>query len=162
MREILFRGKAVNLHNGSKDFVYGQYVQNRDGKMIYSDTWEDGIQKHYVIEKTVGQYTGLTDRNGTKIYEGDILRYFVWGSYECFAVVRIGEYEQDGSGDEYPAIKICGVYAEVKRYCPLIKEDGDYFPEYLKKSSLFEIGKDVFELVGNIHDNPELLKGGEG
>ncbi|MBO7320156.1 MAG: hypothetical protein J6V06_09095 [Clostridia bacterium] len=176
MREFLFRGKRKD--NGK--MVYGFLVMNKcskaeNGRLIdytrpeiiplgeIGEADYDGDGNYYeytVIPETVGQYTGLTDRNDTKIYDGDILRYFVWGSYECFAVVRIGEYEQDGSGDEYPAIKIFGVYAEVKKYCPLIKEDGDYFPEYLKKSSLLEIGKDVFELVGNIHDNPELLKGG--
>ena len=166
MREILFRGKRTD--NG--EWVYGWlghlHCHNPRAKTIesvyFTEITEDHNDKMNIIVdyNTVGQYTGLTDKNGTKIYEGDILKYYVWGAYECFAVVRIGEYEQDGSGDEYPAIKICGVYAEVKKYCPLIKEDGDYFPEYLKKSSLLEIGKDVFELVGNIHDNPELLKGG--
>ncbi len=156
MREILFRGKRID--NGK--WVQGYYIETLRYNNLH---WIWGGKEHIkIIPETVGQYTGLTDKNGKKIFEGDILRYFVWGSYECFAVVRIGEYGQDGSGDEYPAIKVCGVYAEVKRYCPLIKEDGDCFPEYLKKSSLLEIGKDVFELVGNIYDNPELLKGGEG
>ena len=156
MREILFRGKDI-----AGIWHYGDLINlTKEIKQICNHNQLE--HAHSVNPETVGQYTGLTDKNGNKIFEGDIIKYYVWGSYECFAVVRIGEYEQDGSGDEYPAIKICGVYAEVKRYCPLIKEDGDYFPEYLKKSSLLEIGKDVFELVGNIHDNPELLKGGEG
>ena len=160
MREILFRGKRID--NG--EWVYGYYVcLNEKSHRIYTGYAETDCGNYYpdfyeVIPETVGQYTGLTDKNGKKIFEGDILKYYVWGSYECFAVVRIGEYEQDGSGDEYPAIKVCGVYAEVKRKCPLVKADEDYFPEYLKKSSLLEIGKGNFDLVGNIHDNPELRK----
>ena len=139
MREILFRGKAVNLHNGSKDFVYGQYVQNRDGKMIYSDTWEDGIQKHYVIEKTVGQYTGLTDKNGTKIFEGDIVK----DEYGCVGVVEFGE----GTFDS-------GIYRyygwHTKDKCGKVDHNELYiYDEY-----------NFFEIIGNIHDNPELLKGG--
>ena len=138
---------------------------NTEHYIVFDQMTDWGLPNRHlqadVLPETVGQYAGLTDKNGKKIFEGDILRYFVWGSFECFAVVRIGEYEQDGSGNEYPAIKVCGVYAEVKRYCPLIKEDKDCFPEYLKKSSLLEIGKDIFELVGNIYNNPELLKGEE-
>lgn len=125
MREILFRGKSVNLHNGSKDFVYGQYVQNRDGEMIYSDTWEDGKQKHYVIEETVGQYTGLTDKNGKKIFEGDIIK-------DIEGRINKVEYYR---GRFYPFIS---------------------FPEYTCWDS------DECEVIGNIHDNPELLEGGEG
>ncbi len=134
MREILFRGKAVNLHNGSKDFVYGQYVQNRDGKMIYSDTWEDGIQKHYVIEETVGQYTGLTDKSGTKIFEGDILIYT--------------DKDQDKSTHKvFWSDTRLAFYACYTRY-----------PELYGYASNFN--KDDIEVIGNIHDNPELLKGG--
>ena len=134
MREILFRGKAVNLHNGSKDFVYGQYVQNRDGKMIYSDTWEDGKQKHYVIDGTVGQYTGLTDKNGKKIYEGDILRTGTRMGYILFekGCFRFRWKNFDKYRDDF--FKTC-----------IITEYGSFRE---------------LEVIGNIHDNPELLEGG--
>lgn len=158
MNEVLFRaydeGRKEYLSDGNL-FIAINKGRNPHKSEIYLDEISnaDKYKERFVIER----YTGLTDKHGNKIFEGDILKYYVWGTYECFAVVRIGEYEQDGSGDEYPAIKVCGVYAEVKKYCPLIKGDGDYFPEYLKKSSLLEIGIDNFDLVGNIHDNPKLL-----
>jgi len=146
-KEYLSGGKlCITIHKSrypNKSEVYLDELSNADK---YKD--------RFIIE----QYTGITDKNGTKIFEGDILKYYIWGSYECLAVVRIGEYEQDGSGDEYPAIKMYGVYAEVKKYRSIIKEDEDYFPEYLKTSSLLEIGIENFELVGNIHDNLELIK----
>ena len=136
MREILFRGKAVNLHNGSKDFVYGQYVQNRDGKMIYSDTWENGIQKHYVIEETVGQYTGLTDKNGKKIFEGDILE--ITSEYynrKEKSLYKVKYHEATASW--------CAFAIDFIQRVPLCKNECKYY-----------------KVIGNIHDNPELLKGG--
>lgn len=128
MREILFRGKAVNLNNGSKDFVFGQYVQNRDGKFICSDTRENGKQKHQVIEKTVGQYTGLTDKNGKKIFEGDIVLYT-----RDEEVGQISYHESEAM---------------------FVAEFDTWFTDF---DHLY--GKDL-EVIGNIHDNPELLKGG--
>ena len=134
MREILFRGKAVNLNNGSKDFVFGQYVQNRNGKMIYSDTWEDGVQKHYVIENTVGQYTGLTDKNGTKIFEGDIVAGAVWWQEQAKNGIVVFK---DGS------FGLLWYRGEVEQFNAF--------------TSMCNI---EYEVIGNIHDNPELLKGG--
>ena len=158
MREILFRGKAVNLHNGSKDFVFGQYVQNRDGKMIYSDTWEDGIQKHYVIEGTVGQYTGLTDKNGTKIFEGDIFKFpdEIFESYYTSCGTEYNSWEAENYG-------VVGFCEDLGRF-----DFVDYkFNENAVEADLHENHVIEFcyfvsdlEVIGNIHDNPELLKGG--
>ena len=159
MTDKLFRaydkGRKEYLSDGHL-FIAINKSRHPNKSEIYLDMISnaDKYKDRFVIE----QYTGITDKNGKKIFEGDILKYDIWGSYECFAVVRIGEYEQDGSGNEYPAIKIYGVYAEVKKYYSLFKEDEDYFPEYLKTSSLLEIGIENFELVGNIHDNLELIK----
>ena len=76
MREILFRGKRID--NG--EWVYGQYVyllnaRTEDGEPIKHMIVDGTPFGHTVDPSTVGQYTGLTDKNGKRIFEGDILKW---------------------------------------------------------------------------------------
>lgn len=87
MREILFRGKRTD--NDDSEFVYGIPVEGEPllgmGKRTYIITkpgvqWVDGVYMTYdecieVDPETVGQFIGLTDKNDTKIFEGDIIRW---------------------------------------------------------------------------------------
>ena len=140
MREIIFRGKRID--NG--EWVEGFYIKanyhwHNHGiheDWIATDTVQNGgwcnvRGKHAVDPETVGQYTGLTDKNGKKIFEGDIVRcYFADG------------YEEEGS--------IRWSNADVR--FSFVPFDEKY---------LWGIDNtDKFEIIGNIHDNPELLKGG--
>ncbi|MBO7250824.1 MAG: hypothetical protein J6V42_06080 [Clostridia bacterium] len=146
MREILFRGKRKYGGDWVEGFYYvqrGKYAGDKtfiyeepkittgivETSGAYGETHKD--IEYTVIPETVGQYTGLTDKNGKKIFEGDVVRYMnkdimvvVW--YEGSASFVIA----------YSAINF------------------DYLASIMS-AHLF------LEVIGNIHDNPELLKGGE-
>lgn len=125
MREILFRGKQKD--NG--EWVEGYYNYATDGYNLELHLISDKITGIHteVIPKTVGQYTGLTDKNGKKIFEGDIV------------IERGGES--------------CQGFYEIDNV--LVVE----IPNTLVS---FTIGRDCgceYKVIGNIHDNPELLEG---
>ena len=123
-REILFRGKQKD--NG--EWVYGCFVDLIDGKRKIPCIYGKGE----VIHKTVGQYTGLTDKNGKKIFEGDIVRYSIYppSKYE-YGVVNWfnGGFR---AGDTNCNLCVCSA-------------DG--------------VATYKLEVIGNIHDNPELMEG---
>lgn len=134
MREILFRGKRVD--NG--EWVEGFYSPVRlpiVGELGHFIN-EDGYRAIAVKKETVGQYTGLKDKNGTKIFEGDIVQYQPnYMSEPTYSVVEYcaGKYN-------YPAF-------DLKKH--------DYEANGLQCAHEEGMG---CEVIGNIFDNPELLE----
>lgn len=132
MREILFRGKRTD--NG--EWVYGYIAEtttcsaNRSGiatviykkpQKPYDDDWWE------IDPSTVGQYTGLSDKCGKKIFEGDIVKRF-WFSKMC-----IYQIDYDKGLASFIGLRGIGY-------------------------TTFDYDSDEFEIIGNVYDNPELLK----
>ncbi len=119
------------------------------------------IAAYPVDPSTVGQFTGLYDKNGNRIFEGDIVQYMnePFDGFDCQSVVRFGEYPQDGSGGEYKPTRCLGYYVDVDNFtCPdWANNDPNFFPEYDKKRSILEV-VDRCEVIGNVTDNPELIR----
>lgn len=154
MREILFRGKGNKKYNDGM-WYFGVPIRCYDGD------WQictDNI-KRTVIPETIGQYTGLTDKNVTKIFEGDIVKHHNdFDETEYTSVVKFGEYEQDGSYGEYAPTECIGFYVEVNNFtCPdWCENEPEYFSDYLRQQNILEIANKC-EVIGNIYDNKEIL-----
>lgn len=139
MREILFRGKTKD----KEKWVYGAYIKDEspdsDGDIlivdqtkyyVFKQNWLETECVDIVIPETVGQYTGLIDKNGKKIFEGDILSFEDSMGNSEYCVVEYGNFN----------CNFCdGVYG-------WFFKDGDI--RFYKS----------YKIVGNVYDNPELLK----
>lgn len=174
MREILFRGFHPDKNGEEEVFVNGEWINGYwvYGDLIHRRIWKsdflvireddsgfDNYTDYEIIPETVGQYTGIKDDNEKKIFENDFITYKIYGA-SIVSVVKIGEYEQDGSGGEYSPTMCYGVYAEIVGNTA---ELTDYEKEYLKTESLLRYTEyhhsGNTSIIGNIFENPELLKG---
>lgn len=130
MRTIKFRGKDIR----TGEWFFG----NLFDKDIHGRTHISSITRKGCLNidpSTVGQFTGLLDKNGTDIYEGDILMF----------------REEENCNDTLV----------------VMWDKGSFVAEYPNRgegacirSNYFAASPEKFRVVGNIHDNPELLKGG--
>lgn len=140
MREILFRGKLKTDNGEYKkgDWVYGDFVTLIDGKEKHLHIYGKGEVK----AETVGQYTGLIDKNGTKIFEDDIVKCTdTFSDYEFIAVVMFGNPKGEYNWG-FQLNRISGANANT---------------DILLWVDVEETGAFI-EIIGNIHDNPELLE----
>ena len=149
MREILFRGKRTD--NG--EWVEGDLLHYESGEMAickgfskYGYEATEIIGRYKVLPETVGQYTGLTDNNNRKIFEGDIVKCTDTINYfEFNAVVEFG----NPNGEYNWCYQLKFISGEESNFDILCWVDMEETGAYI-------------EVIGNIHDKLELLKGGEG
>ena len=137
MREILFRGQTRKYGekvkmNGEKiksNWVYGGiFPQNEGGDFAIIYQQKPTVEKYPVYADTVGQYTGMLDKNGIKIFEGDIVDFSDRSDGDGYGVVR---YDENETEFEFESDNIC-------------RSLGSYYPKNI-------------EVIGNIYDNPEFL-----
>jgi len=139
MREYLFRGKtkviagdSFNMGKADGEWVQG-YLYNDVGCWKIKKFETDYADFSYEVDpETVGQYTGLTDKNGKKIFEGDIVK-FNRANALGYTTSRIGEVKYY---DELPIFYIYANTGDAWDWCVC----------------------EEIEVIGNIHDNPELLE----
>lgn len=148
MRELLFKGKA----KGTGEWISGGYLQRAEAKYYFkkdqalihryiSSDWTtyfglpSELTIHEVESSTICQYTGLTDKNGKKIFEGDIVRYG-----EICGEVKFGLHESNWQICKYNQ----GFYIEFPEESLYRKELG-----YLENKVV---------VIGNIYDSPKLLE----
>ena len=130
MREILFRGKHSEK---SMLWDYGDLYVDHDKVYIATRDTMHGVRVHgEVIPDTVGQYTGLTDKNGKKIFEGDILST---------------HFDFNNPEDESRTVVEWGNFRWVTHQ-----------PGY-EPDEITDFDKGLWTVIGNIHDNPELIGG---
>lgn len=131
MREIKFRGKGKD----TGDWVYGDLRHQKVGDFYEIDGWT-------VNTDTIGQFTGLHDKNGKEIYEGDIVATKLNDK-----IITVGDIQFH-----------CGVFGAEWRYA---KKDKTMVGSWGQRHNLRRLDDDIIEnieVIGNIYDNPELIK----
>ncbi len=133
MREIKFRGKRLDNGEWVDGFVL--FNQDKSEAVIAKLTDTEAVCENVALD-TIGQFTGLHDKNGKEIYEGDVITQY-WGSPHY----RNGEYYE----------------CNARRGQVLFDKSGCFV--LLSESLLYHLFGDGLtqEVQGNIHDNPELL-----
>ena len=140
MREILFRGKRIS----DGEWVEGYLGVEVGGAPVieYCGTDEDVgdyVEEQFVNPESIGEFTGLTDKNGTRVFENDIVTVYYNPKYVGVSKDRVGNFA---------VVFHDGCFMKRKITNPMSGDAGLYH----------FIQSDEFEVIGNIYDNPELIE----
>ena len=134
-RKIRFRGKS--LKDGEFEYgsllTYQRSIDIEGDDRVFAAISYEGLEPIEVDPNTVGQFTGLYDKNGKEIYEGDIVKCDVMNNDEIF----------------------CVTWLDGKARCALTERPED------TTGWLYACDVDTIDVLGNVYDNNELLKGGK-
>ena len=147
MREILFRGKRTDNGEWIEGFYSAEEYNPYIGKIEYIPRIQiiGKCVSLGVLPETVGQFTGLTDKNGVRIFQGDIVKGIAYSAERIGVIVWIDEIASFGV-----------------RYFKSVNSTAWENSSILRCASIGKTDQFAAEIIGNIHDNPELLEGGEG
>ena len=146
MRTIKFRGKRLD----NSEWVYGDLLRMHGVPCIYPDPAPDGWNDYEVIPDTVGQFTGLLDKNGKEIYEGDVLQRIPNEQYSDATGIPLDMLREDiGEGCDLVFVR----YDE--------SQSSVMYLSLSRKFNVHWLNTQYFTIICNIHDNPELLKQNE-
>lgn len=124
MRTIKFRG----YNSQNKEWLYGSLLKCSDSYLINpEDSDRIAVDDLIVNPESIGQFTGLHDKNGREIYEGDIIKYLFHGLFYAGTII----------------------YQDAKFVMKKIYGDGYMFPQ--------DYGEKYIEVIGNIHDDKSLI-----
>lgn len=137
IREIIFRGKRTD--NG--EWVYGYFYEDI-GSFIKERASSVSTNTHLVDPSTVGQFTGLLDKNGNQIFEGDVLDMSILGPDHSLQAVSI----------EHGAVGFFPLHPEEEA------EEDRRWRSFWEDDEQELCDSEYFTIIGNIHDNPELLE----
>lgn len=135
MRENIgiYRGKRADTGEWKEGYLHG--VQDRITGLDLFFIVDENNESHKVSPETIGEYTGLTDKNGVKIFEGDIVSYFGKDFLNSLVTFDKGSFW----------------FEFLSEYTRKIRDQ--------KRDLIFSNVSLCGEIIGNIHDSPELLGG---
>lgn len=147
MREILFKGKCT-MNDEWVEGYYSKYSYERGQGDFICDSDFD----YTVYPETVGQFTGKTDKNGKRIFEGDIVAFYFYDKGHKNTRTMLIEWIESG----FCMKELFRDYRLAKDFSIITGKIDTYRGE-IKQGVYISNNTYFVEIIGNIHDNPELL-----